>query len=170
MFTFSVVVCVLTHPSLTLTAPLSLCGSCLWVMSCLVSWPLQLGALPVIVSLSSFCFLFLNVLFSASSSLTLSPPSSHHRGIFLQDHQPSSQLVPACRQPPPLRSLLHGGFLLLLLLLFCQMWLKKITPLNPKRQRSSSKIFCQVTFYIICCVKNKLFIFWSHLTGPAVRP
>lgn len=97
VFTFSVVVCVLTHPSLTLTAPLSLCGSCLWVMSCLVSWPLQLGAPPTLLAYHHSASVFLKNALSASSSLTLSPPSSHHRVIFCRfiSFHLFSQLVPA---------------------------------------------------------------------------
>lgn len=38
---------------------------------------------------------------------------------------------------------------------------KKITPLSPKRRRSSSKIFCQVTFYNISCDKQIVYFLVS---------
>lgn len=157
MFTFSVVVCVLTHPSLALTAPLSLCGSCLWVMSCLVSRPLQLGAPPTLLAYHHSASVFLTNTLSASSSLTLSPPTSHHRAIFLQDHRPSS-LLPV---GPGMSSATTASawtpwriFTAAALSNVVEKKKKKITPLSPKRRRFSSKIFCQVTFYNICCDKQ----------------
>lgn len=165
VFTFSMVVCVLTLPSLTLTAPLSLWWSCLWVMSCLVSWPLQLGAPPTFLAYHHSASVF--KITPASSSLMLFP-SSHHRVIFLLDHQPSSLLPvgPGMSSATTTRVWIPWGIFAAAAL---SNVIEKKLPhwvLSAKDlpQRSSVKLR-----FTISVVTDKLFIYWFHLTGPAVR-
>lgn len=126
---------------------LSSYGCRLWVISFLVIWPLRsYSTMPLIIWLSLQLPLLLSCWRFARRSASPSP----------SPFAASSQLVPACHQPPPPVPGLHGGF-------FCSCCAKcALTSENSLSRVQSTKFFCRVTF-ASSVVINTFSVHWCLL-------